>query len=214
LAPGRPQQDGQISSHSLLPCLMLRALYDRLMRLAAHRHAQWYLAIVSFVESSVFPIPPDAMLIPMTLAKPERAWRYATICTIASVLGGLLGYYIGYALFDSVGQWILDFYSLGDKFVSFQQKFNEWGLPIVFFAGLTPFPYKVVTLLSGMTEMALPVFIAASIISRGIRFYLVCGLLYFFGDPMRVFIEKYLGWLTLAAGLALVGGFAVVRFLF
>jgi membrane protein YqaA with SNARE-associated domain len=193
---------------------MLRALYDWLMRLAAHRHAQWYLALVSFIESSVFPVPPDAMLVPMTLAQPKKAWRYATICTIASVVGGLLGYYIGYALFDSVGQWILDFYNLGDKFVSFQQKFNEWGLPIVFFAGLTPFPYKVVTILSGVTEMALPIFIAASIVSRGIRFYLVCGLLYFFGDPMRVFIEKYLGLLTLAAGIALVGGFAAVKYLF
>ncbi len=192
---------------------MLRRLYDWLMRLAGHRHAQWYLSVVSFVESSVFPIPPDSMLIPMTLAKPENAWRYATICTIASVLGGLLGYYIGYALFDTLGQWILSAYNLDDKFFDFQQKFNEWGLPIVFFAGLTPFPYKVVTLMSGVTEMALPVFIAASVVSRGLRFYLVCGLLYWLGEPMRVFIEKYLGWLTLAAGIALVGGFAAVKFL-
>ncbi len=184
------------------------------MKLAAHRHAQWFLALVSFVESSVFPIPPDAMLIPMTLAQPAKAWRYATICTIASVFGGLLGYYIGYALFDTVGQWILDVYGLADKFIDFQQKFNEWGLPIVFFAGLTPFPYKVVTLLSGATEMALPTFIAASIVSRGLRFYLVCGLLYYFGEPMRAFIEKYLGLITLAAGIALVGGFAAAKFLF
>ncbi|MGB5215504.1 MAG: YqaA family protein [Anderseniella sp.] len=183
------------------------------MRLAGHRHAQWYLSVVSFVESSVFPIPPDAMLIPMTLAKPANAWRYATICTIASVLGGLAGYYIGYALFDTLGQWILSVYNLEDKFFDFQQKFNEWGLPIVFFAGLTPFPYKVVTLMSGVTEMALPTFIAASVVSRGLRFYLVCGLLYWLGEPMREFIEKYLGWLTLAAGIALVGGFAAVKFL-
>ena len=153
------------------------------------------------------------MLIPMTLAKPANAWRYATICTIASVLGGLLGYYIGYALFDTLGQWILSVYNLDDKFFDFQQKFNEWGLPIVFFAGLTPFPYKVVTLMSGVTEMALPTFIAASVVSRGLRFYLVCGLLYWLGEPMRVFIEKYLGWLTLAAGTALVGGFAAVKYL-
>jgi len=183
------------------------------MRLAGHRHAQWYLSVVSFVESSVFPIPPDAMLIPMTLAKPANAWRYATICTIASVLGGLLGYYIGFALFDTLGQWILTVYNLDDKFFEFQQKFNEWGLPIVFFAGLTPFPYKVVTLMSGVTEMALPTFIVASVVSRGLRFYLVCGLLYWLGEPMREFIEKYLGWLTLAAGTALVGGFVAVKYL-
>ena len=193
---------------------MLRRLYDWMMRLASHRHAQWYLAVVSFVESSVFPVPPDAMLVPMTLAKPEKAWRYATICTIASVLGGLLGYAIGLLAFDTIGQWILSAYNLDDKFFDFQQKFNEWGLPIVFFAGLTPFPYKVVTLMAGVTEMALPVFIAASVVSRGMRFYLVCGLLYFFGDPMRAFIERYLGLLTLAAGIALVGGFAAVKLLF
>lgn len=193
---------------------MLRSVYDWVMRLAGHRHAQWYLAFVSFIESSIFPIPPDAMLVPMTLAKPQRAWRYATICTIASVLGGIAGYAIGMFLFDTVGQWILDVYNLGAKFVDFQDKFNEWGLPIVFFAGLTPFPYKVITLMSGVTEMSLAIFIAASVVSRGMRFYMVCGLLWWLGDPMRLFIEKYLGWLTLAAGLALVGGFAAVKYLF
>jgi membrane protein YqaA with SNARE-associated domain len=175
---------------------MLRSFYDWVMRLAGHRHAKWYLAIVSFVESSVFPIPPDA------------------ICTIASVLGGLAGYAIGMFLFDTLGQWILDFYNLADKFVEFQDKFNEWGLPIVFFAGLTPFPYKVITLMSGVTEMSLAIFIAASVVSRGMRFYLVCGLLWWLGEPMRAFIEKYLGWLTLAGGMALVGGFAAVKYLF
>jgi membrane protein YqaA with SNARE-associated domain len=192
---------------------MLRRSYDWLMKLAAHRHAQWYLAAVSFVESSVFPVPPDAMLIPMTLAKPSAAWRYASVCTIASVLGGLLGYAIGIFLFETLGQWILDFYGLGEKFVDFQMMFNDWGLPIVFVAGLTPFPYKIITLLSGVTEMALPTFIAASIVSRGIRFYLVCGLLYWLGEPMRMFIEKYLGWITIAASIALVGGFAAARYL-
>lgn len=190
---------------------MLRKTYDWLMKLAAHRHARWYLAFVSFIESSVFPIPPDAMLIPMALAKPQKAWVYATICTIASVLGGLLGYAIGYWMFETLGQVIIDLYNLGDKFISFQDKFNEWGLPIVFFAGLTPFPYKVITLMSGVTEMALPVFIAASVVSRGLRFFLIAGLLYWLGEPMRTFIEKYLGWLTLAAGIALVGGFAAVK---
>ena len=193
---------------------MLRALYDWTMRLAAHRHAQWTLAFVSFVESSVFPIPPDALLVPMTLAKPRKAWIYATICTVASVLGGLAGYAIGYWLFDTLGQIIIEFYNLGNKFIDFQDKFNEWGLPIVFFAGLTPFPYKVITLMSGVTEMALPVFIAASVVSRGMRFYLVCGLLYFFGEPVRLFIEKYLGLVTLAAGILLVGGFVAVKYLF
>ena len=192
---------------------MLRRIYDWLMGLAGHRHAPWWLGVVSFVESSVFPIPPDAMLVPMTLAKPAHAWRYATVATCSSVLGGMLGYLIGLLLFDTVGQWILDFYGLWDKFISFQDNFNEWGLPIVFFAGLTPFPYKVVTLMSGVTAMSLPVFIIASVVSRGLRFYLVCGLLYWLGEPMRVLIERYLGWLTLVAGILLVGGFAAVKYL-
>ncbi len=191
---------------------MLRRLYDWVMELAAHRNATGVLAVVSFVESSIFPVPPDAMLIPMALANRKRAWFYATVATIASVLGGLVGYAIGYFLYDTVGQAIISFYGLTEKFNSFSARYNEHGLAIVFFAGLTPFPYKVITIASGVTKMALPVFIAASVVSRAMRFFLVCGLLYFFGPPIKDFIEKYLGWLTLAFGILLVGGFVAIRY--
>ncbi len=193
---------------------MLRRLYDWVMELAAHRHATGVLAVVAFIESSVFPIPPDAMLIPMALANRGRAWLYATVATVASVLGGLVGYAIGYFLYDTVGQAIISFYGLAAKFANFSAKYNEHGLAIVFFAGLTPFPYKVITIASGVTKMALPVFIAASVVSRSMRFFLVCGLLYWFGPPIKLFIEKYLGWLTLIAGLLLVGGFVAIRYVF
>ena len=193
---------------------MLRRLYDWVMDLAAHRHATGVLAAVAFIESSVFPIPPDAMLIPMALANRRKAWTYATVATVASVLGGLVGYAIGYFLYDTVGQAIIAFYGLAEKFASFSAKYNEHGMAIVFFAGLTPFPYKVITIASGVTKMALPIFIAASVVSRGMRFFLVCGLLYWFGPPMKYFIEKYLGWLTLAAGILLVGGFVAIRYVF
>ncbi len=191
---------------------MLRRLYDWVMQLAAHRNATGVLAAVSFVESSVFPIPPDALLLPMALANRARAWFYAFVATAASVAGGLAGYAIGFFLFDTVGQAIIDFYGLADKFTKFSDVYNEYGLAIVFFAGLTPFPYKVITITSGLTHMALPVFIAASIVSRGLRFFLVCGLLYWFGPPVKDFIERYLGWVTLAAGILLVGGFVAVRY--
>ena len=193
---------------------MLRRLYDWAMGLAAHRHATAALGFISFIESSVFPIPPDALLIPMVLAERTKAWLYATVATVTSVIGGLAGYAIGYFLFDTVGQAIIDFYGLGDKFATFASKYNEYGLAIVFFAGLTPFPYKVITIASGVTHLAFPAFIAGSVVSRGLRFFLVCGLLYWFGPPIKAFIERYLGWLTLAMGILLVGGFVAVRYVF
>ncbi len=193
---------------------MLRRLYDWVMDLAAHHNATWVLAAVAFIESSVFPIPPDAMLIPMALAERRKAWFYAGVATVASVLGGIVGYLIGYFLYDTVGQAILEFYGKMDKFESFTTRYNEHGAAIVFFAGLTPFPYKVITIASGVTKMAIPVFIAASVVSRGMRFFLVCGLLYWFGPPIKDFIEKYLAWLTLAFGILLVGGFLAIRYVF
>jgi membrane protein YqaA with SNARE-associated domain len=192
---------------------MLRRLYDWVMGLASHKHATGVLAGVSFIESSVFPIPPDAMMIPMVLAERRKAWWIATVATIASVLGGIVGYAIGYFLFDTVGQAIISFYGLADKFASFSARYNEHGLAIVFFAGLTPFPYKVITIASGVTNMALPAFIAASVVSRSMRFFLVCGLLYFFGPPIKAFIEKYLGLVTLVFGILLVGGFVAIKYL-
>jgi membrane protein YqaA with SNARE-associated domain len=192
---------------------MLRRLYDWVMELAGHRHAEPALAAVSFIESSVFPIPPDVMLMPMAFARPDRAFRYAAVATVASVVGGLLGYAIGYFLFETVGQAIIDFYGLSAQFQEFATRYNEHGLAIVFFAGLTPFPYKVITIASGVTALNLWQFTIASIVSRGMRFFMVAGLIYWFGPPVRAFIERYLGWMTLAFGVLLVGGFAAARYL-
>ena len=193
---------------------MLRGLYDWTMRLAGHRRANWALAFVSFVESSVFPIPPDIVLIPMVLAQRKRALWIATICTVASVLGGLLGYAIGYFLYETIGRPILDFYGYGARFEDFQQRYNEWGGWIVFIAGVTPFPYKVITIASGLTQLDLGVFLLASLISRAGRFFLLAALLWYFGPPIRRFIENNLPLLTVIFFVLLLGGFVALRYLF
>lgn len=193
--------------------LMLRRLYDWVMEIAAHRNASIVLGTVSFVESSFFPIPPDAFLIPMVLANREKAWWYAFVCTVTSVIGGLLGYAIGALLFDTIGQRILEIYSLQAHFEEFSTNYTKNGWLYVFAAGLTPFPYKVITIASGAIGLSLPVFIGASIVSRSLRFFLVAGLLYYFGPPVKSFIEKYLGWLTILFVLLLAGGFYLVRYM-
>ena len=192
---------------------MLRALYDRTLRASAHPHAERWLAAVAFIESSVFPVPPDVMLIPMVLADRTKAWRIALICTVASVFGGLLGYAIGSVFFDLIGQPILDFYGADEKFLAFQLKFTEWGAWAVFFAGVTPFPYKVITIASGFVHLDLMIFMVASVLARGFRFFLVAGLLWYFGEPIRTFIEGHLGKLTILFFVLLLGGFLVVKWL-
>lgn len=192
---------------------MLRRLYDRVMALSAHPRAVWALAGVSFIESSVFPIPPDVMLAPMILAERARAWFYAAVATAASVLGGLLGYAIGFFLFELLGRPILDFYGYADAFASFAERYNEWGAWIVFIAGVTPFPYKVITIASGATHLNIAIFILASIAARGLRFFIVAALLYWFGPPIRDFIERRLGLVFTVFVVALVGGFAAIRYL-
>ncbi|MCF1504092.1 MULTISPECIES: YqaA family protein [Afifella] len=192
---------------------MLRALYDWTMNLAASRHATAALAGVSFVESSVFPIPPDALLIPMILADRSKAWYYATVATIASVIGGLFGYLIGAFLYQAVAAPILAFYGYGDAFEAFAAKYNEWGAWAVLIAGVTPFPYKVITIASGATHLSLVVFMVASVIARGIRFFAVAGLLYAFGPPIRTFIEKRLGLVFTVFLLLLVGGFIIIKYI-
>ncbi len=192
----------------------MRRLYDWMMRTAASEHAPQALGLVSFIESSVFPIPPDIMLIPMVLAKREKAWVYATIATVTSVLGGLLGYAIGYFLYDSVGLPILKFYGREGALDGFIQFVHEWGVPAVILKGMTPIPYKVVTIAAGVAKMNLPAFIGASIIARAMRFYLVAGLLYFFGEPIRIFIEKHLTLVTTVFVAVLIGGFVALRYLF
>ena len=149
------------------------------MRQAASPRAMQVLGIVAFLESSIFPIPPDAMIVPMVLARPREAWRIAMVATVASVVGGLAGYLIGYALLETVGQWIIELYGLADRVAEYQAAYNRWGLWIILIKGLTPIPYKLVTIASGMAHFSLPVFILASILTRGLRFFLVAGLLTF-----------------------------------
>lgn len=192
---------------------MLRSLYERTLAAAAHRHATWWLAVVSFIESSIFPIPPDVMLIPMVLADRTRWIRIATVCTIASVAGGVAGYAIGLFLFDVIGQVLLDFYGYGAKFAAFGDMYNEWGAWIVFGAGVTPFPYKVITIASGVTQLDLLVFVIASVLARGLRFFIVCGLLWKFGPTIRGFLEKHLGPLTVLFFVLLIGGFVALKYL-
>jgi membrane protein YqaA with SNARE-associated domain len=191
---------------------VIRPLYDWTMRLAGHRHAMWAMGFISFIESSIFPVPPDALMMPMVLARRDKAWRIATICTLASVVGGLFGYMIGYFLWDAIGQQVMDFYGYASKMEDFAALYNEWGFWIVAGAGFTPFPYKVITIASGLTHLDLAVFMAASVISRGARFFLVAGLLWYFGPPIRVFIEKNLGLLATAFFALLLGGFVAVRY--
>ena len=192
---------------------MIKALYDWTIRLAQHRHALWALALVSFIESSVFPIPPDVIMIPMIIARPSRAFLIAFVALVASVAGGLLGYYIGWGLFETVGRPVLEFYGKTDAAMDFNARFTEWGAWAVLIAGVTPFPFKVITIMSGWTGLSLPVFILSSIIARGLRFFVVAGLLWKFGPPIRDFIEKRLGLMFTLFCLLLLGGFYAVKYL-
>ncbi len=184
---------------------MLRTLYDNTLALARGPYALWALAAVSFAESSVFPIPPDALLIPMVIAAPRRAFLFAAVCTGASVAGGALGYLIGAQLFERIGRHMLEFYGLLTDFEEFAGSFNEHGHLAVLIAGLTPFPYKVVTIASGATGLPLAGFLAWSLIARGIRFFAVAALLRVFGEPIRRFVERRLG-LVFGLFLALLAG--------
>ena len=192
---------------------MLRRLYDWVMGLAARKDAMWALSAVSFAESSFFPIPPDVMLIPMVLARRAKAWLIATVCTLSSVIGGFAGYAIGYFLFATLGSWIIELYGLGAKFDEFQHTWNEWGLWIILIKGLTPIPYKLVTIACGLVKFSLPVFIVASIVTRGARFFLVAALLRAFGTPIRTFIEERLTLVTSLFAALIVLGFVVLRYL-
>ncbi len=192
---------------------IIRTMYDWTLRISAHRHATWGLAGVSFAESSFFPIPPDVVLIPMCIADRQKAFFYATICTISSVLGGLFGYAIGYFLFDTIGQKIIDFYHYQDAFDNLKQKYAEWGMWLIIGKGLTPIPYKIVTITSGVLKFSIPVFIFSSIIARSIRFYLVAWLIWKFGSPIQYFIEKYLTPLAFLFLILLIGGFVVLKYI-
>jgi membrane protein YqaA with SNARE-associated domain len=192
---------------------MFRKIYDWMLRMAGHRHALWIMAAVSFAESSFFPIPPDVMVVPMVIARRERAFAIATVCTVSSVLGGALGYAIGHYLYDSVGHWLIQFYGMGDGVEAFRHKFAEYGAWIVLLKGLTPIPFKLVTIASGFAGFNFPLFMLCALVTRGARFFLIAALLKRYGAPIQEFVEKRLNlvaWLFLAL---LVGGFAVVMYL-
>ena len=191
---------------------MIRGLYNWTMRLGESRYALYALAIIAFIESSVFPIPPDVLLIPMVIALPRRAFLVAFIATVASVLGGMFGYYIGAALFDSIGQPILEFYGKAAQFEQFKETYNEYGAWAVLIAGVTPFPFKVITILSGSTGLDFGVFVLSSVLARALRFFVIAALLWKFGVPIRDFIEKRLGLVFTIAVVLLVGGFVAVKF--
>ena len=191
---------------------MFRRLYDWMMRLAGHRRALPALAAISFAESSFFPIPPDVMLVPMVLAQRSRAWLIATVCTVASVIGGMFGYAIGYFLFETIGAWVISVYHLEGAMQTFRDEFAQYGTWIILVKGLTPIPYKLVTIASGLAHFDLFTFTWASIVTRGLRFFIVTGLLWKFGDPIRTFIEKRLEILTWGFLAVLIGGFVVVKY--
>ncbi len=193
---------------------MLRRLYDWCIAAAGKPHASWIMGIVSFVESSFFPIPPDAMLIPMSLARPDRAYFYATLCTVTSVAGGVLGYVIGAYLYDSVGLWLMQLYGYGDKIEAFREAYAEWGAWIIVLKGMTPIPYKIVTIASGFAAYPILPFILLSFVARGMRFYMLAFLLNRYGPQARVILEERLGfWVTIGA-VVLVGGIIGAMYLF
>jgi membrane protein YqaA with SNARE-associated domain len=192
---------------------MLHRLYARVMALAASPYATWWLALIAFAESSFFPIPPDALLVPMALARPRLAWRFAAVCTVASVAGGALGYLIGLAVFDQVAQPILKLYGYGSAYAAFQAKFQEYGLWIILIKGLTPIPYKIVTIAAGAARFDFALFMMASSVTRGARFFLVATLLHFYGDRVRDFIERRLTLVTSTLAVGIFGGFLALKFL-
>ena len=192
---------------------MLRKLYDWVFSLARSRHATPALAVVSFAESSVFPVPPDVMLAPMILARPDRAYFYAGVCTLASVLGGVLGYAIGYFLTD-LGLWLMSLIGHSDGLEEFQHWFDRWGLAVILIKGLTPIPYKLVTIAAGLAQFSFPAFVAASVVTRGGRFFLEAWILKRWGPPMLAMVEKRLALWTVIGLVVLVGAIVAVKMLF
>jgi membrane protein YqaA with SNARE-associated domain len=185
---------------------MFKSLYDRLIALAASPQAPYALAVIAFAESSVFPIPPDVLLAPMTLAQPRRAWTFALICTVASVLGGMLGYAIGALLYDTLGQWLIHVYGYADRIDSLKAAYAHWGALIILFKGLTPIPFKLVTIVSGLLGYNFALFVALSIVTRGLRFFIVAGVLNLFGETLRVGLERHFAaFILLSAGVVVLG---------
>ena len=193
---------------------MLRDLYDKVVALSKGKHALPALAAVSFAESSFFPVPPDVVLVPMALANPQKARLYALVCTIASVLGGMLGYAIGALLYDTLGQWLIKVYGYGENFDAFREAYAKWGAWIILIKGLTPIPFKIVTIASGFAGYNLFYFVVLSLITRGARFFLEAELLRIYGEPIRDFIERRLTLVTTSFVVAVVGGFLIAKYAF
>lgn len=192
---------------------MLRRLYNWTLSLAQSPHALWALAVVAFMESSFFPIPPDIIMIPMIIARPNKAFLIAGIATVASVLGGLFGYFIGWGFFELIGQPIFDFYGKADAVEEFKERFNAYGAWAVLIAGVTVLPFKVITIMAGVTGLSLPVFIISSLVARALRFFIVATLLWKYGAPIQTFIEKRLGLMFALFCVFLIGGVALIRYI-
>jgi membrane protein YqaA with SNARE-associated domain len=195
------------------PAAVLHALYARVMDLARHKRAGFWLGAVSFAESSFFPIPPDAMLVPMALARPDQAWRLAAICTVTSVAGGVLGYVLGYFLFEAIAQPVLSAYGHADALAKFEDWFQRWGAAVILVKGLTPIPYKIVTIAAGAAKMDFALFLLTSAVTRGARFFLLAALIRRFGPGVRDFIERRLVLVTSAVAALLVLGVLALRYI-
>lgn len=192
---------------------MFDRLYRQTLTLAQSRHAPWALGAIAFAESSFFPIPPDALLIPMSIARPNRAWLYALICTVGSVLGAMLGYAIGSVLYDTVGQWLIHLYGYGDKIATMRLFYAKWGALAILIKGLTPIPFKLVTIVSGLMGYNFGLFIMLATITRGARFFIVAVLMRFYGTQINTLLERWFGWFLALLAIAVVGGFwAISRF--
>tara|TARA_Y100000590_G_C15678298_1_gene998833 strand:- start:1021 stop:1605 length:585 start_codon:yes stop_codon:yes gene_type:complete len=192
---------------------LIRKLYDWTLEKSKHPKAAWFLGIISFIESSFFPIPPDIILIPMVIANRLKAWTYAFICTISSVLGGVAGYFIGYFFYNSIGVIILNYYSLDNQFANFESYYRDLGIWIVLGAGFTPFPFKFITIASGFIGLNLFLFIAVALFARGLRFFLLAGLIRLFGNFIIKFIDKYFNILAILFFVILFGSFIILKYL-
>ena len=186
---------------------MFQTLYRWTLSLAQSPRAPWALGLIAFAESSFFPVPPDTILIPMSLARPKRAWVYALICTVGSVAGALLGYAIGAFLFETVGKWLINIYGYGARVDQIRALYAQWGWAVILFKGLTPIPFKIVTITSGLLAYSLPLFVLLSFLTRGARFFIIAVILKRFGEPVNALLEKYFGWFLAILALAVVVGF-------
>jgi len=186
---------------------MFQKLYRWTLSLAESRHAPIALGAIAFAESSFFPVPPDTILVPMSIARPKNAWIYALICTVGSVAGGLLGYAIGALLFETVGKWLIDLYGYGARVDEMKALYAQWGWAVILFKGLTPIPFKIVTITSGLLAYSLPVFIILSIITRGARFFALALLLKHYGEPINRLLDKYFAWFLIGLVLIVIVGF-------